>query len=152
MNRIQFIKAKIHTIQNSVKLRWLIAGSFLAIPLSVFLFLLLDPIIGYDLEGHDPNLQSILLDLLVFFVGIVYNQFCIILSTALFFSLFITHAKMPVRKYLLLLACYAYPALILGFFFGFDPQKIGMYFLTDFEVLFALWEKFIQILQGLFLH
>lgn len=142
MNRIQTLIGKIHAIQNSVKLRWLIAGSFLAIPLFFFLFVMLAPIINYDLEGHDPNLQSILFNLLFAFV-LFYNQFCTILSTILFFSLFITHAKMPFKKYLLLLACYAYPALILGGFWDFDRQKLAMYFSSGFDILLGQLKYFI---------
>lgn len=131
MNRIQFIKAKIHTIQNSVKLRWLIAASFLAFPVFAFLFIALAPIIDYDIEGHYPNLQSFLVKLLFGFI-LVFNQICTILSTILFFSLLITHTKMSFRKYLLLLACYAYPAIILGGLCNFDLQKLAMYYSNAF--------------------
>ena len=151
MNQLQSLKAKTHTIQNSVKIRWLIAASFLAIPLSVFLFLIFLPFISYEV-GDPPTLLSILLNLLLVVFVIFYNQLCIILSTALFFSLLITHTKMPAWKYLLLLACYAYPALILGFFFEFDPQNLTAYFSFGFEVLSWQVEDFWEILQSLFLH
>lgn len=149
MKQFQSLKTKIHTIQSSVKIRRLIAASFLAIPLSAFLFVALAPLINYDLEGYDPNLQTILLNLLLIAL-FFFNQLSIILSTVLFLSLFITHAKMSVWKYLLLLACYAYPALILVCFFGFDLQNLAMYFSIGFKALFWQLEDFMEILQGLF--